>query len=277
MENTASGTEHEIADDAGHPPLARRHSNLHMAASGERTDQARNDFNSPPRGVRAGIARGRAGDLQVFFVKTHRQAYEPAAASDHSASQRPLGGRARHGSAAPALPGVGGVRQGGGGCPTTGTLHEGEAKSWDPWSLRRAANDRFNAPRVILLLVGWEGASRAIRTERWCPCCARWQQPSSQRPGWTPGRLSGMAAYWGFVGRLPRRAAYAGEGGTRLAMPYIRAPPSNRLPDAGPGPTPSSLPGARWGGTLSLLPQETPCHGFAEASSLRRGPQSADR
>src|SRR4051794_36429768 len=35
----------------------------------------------------------------------------------------------------------------------------------------------------ILRLVSWEGASRAIRTERWCPCCARWQQPSVADPG----------------------------------------------------------------------------------------------
>jgi len=41
----------------------------------------------------------------------------------------------------------------------------------------------------MLLLVGWEGESRAIRSERWCPCCARWHEPSSQRPGWTPRRL----------------------------------------------------------------------------------------
>jgi hypothetical protein len=43
--------------------------------------------------------------------------------------------------------------------------------------------------RGILQLVGWEGASRAIRTERWCLFCARWHEPSSRHPGWTPRRL----------------------------------------------------------------------------------------
>jgi hypothetical protein len=47
----------------------------------------------------------------------------------------------------------------------------------------------------MLRMVGWEGASRATRTERWCPCCARWHEPSARRPGMdtaTPGPSLGL-------------------------------------------------------------------------------------
>jgi hypothetical protein len=61
-------------------------------------------------------------------------------------------------------------------------------------------------------------------------------------PGWTPGLAQRQVDVAGDSLVGCRRAACAGEGGTRLAMPYIRAPPSNRLPDAGPGPTHPAFP-----------------------------------
>jgi hypothetical protein len=55
------------------------------------------------------------------------------------------------------------------------------SRSWRPDAGSSPAR-RCRLSRGILWRVGWEGASRAIRIERWCACCARWREPSSQNP-----------------------------------------------------------------------------------------------